>query len=122
MNTRIKRWLPIALCCLPGVVVAGIVGVGIAAGGVGFGAAAGGSLGLGLIVLAALACPLSMGLIMLRRPRQTAASGNSTVGADCCAPGEAPAASEPSSPADRLAALRAQREALERELAQLQTH
>ncbi len=113
----LKRWLPIALCCLPGIAVAAIVGVGIAGGG----AILGGPLGLGLITLAILACPLSMGWMMRGTNRNTA-SRDSTMMADCCMPSEATSASsEAGSSADRLAGLRAKREALERELAEMQT-
>jgi len=106
--------MPIALCCLPGVAIAAIIGVGIAVGGAAVGASLGGPLGIGLIVLAALACPVSMGLMM--RPRgssQKAASNSSQLMADCCAP-------EEETPSERVAALRAQRESLERELAEMQ--
>lgn len=123
MNAKLRKWMPIALCCLPGVAVAAVVGVGIAAGGAAFGTWLGGPLGLGLIALAVLACPLSMGLMMRR---QRAASQNPTSGinapmmADCCAPGTTIASSEAQASADRLAELRAKREALEHELAEMQ--
>jgi len=112
MNTKLRKWMPIALCCLPGVAVAAIIGVGIALGGSAVGASLGGPLGIGLIVLAVLVCPLSMGLIMMRQrgSSQKTTQNDSQLMADCCAPGE-----EASS--DRLESLRAQRESLERELA-----
>ena len=80
------------------------------------GVSLGGPLGIGLIVLAALACPLSMYLMMTRQggSRQKAALNSSQLMADCCAPGE-----EASS--DRLESLRMQRESLERELAAMQS-
>ena len=114
MNTKLRKWIPIALCCLPGVAVAAIIAVNIALGGAAVGTSLGGPLSIGLIVLAALACPLSMYLMM--RPRgssQNATTNGSQLMADCCAPGE-----ETSS--DRLQSLRAQRESLERELAAMQ--
>jgi len=116
MKTNFRKWIPIALCCLPGVAVAAIVGVGIAAGGAALGTGLGGPLGIGLIVLAALACPLSMGLIMMRQrgSSQKTASNSSQLMADCCAP-------EEETPGGRVAALRAQRESLERELASMQS-
>ena len=112
MKTNFRKWIPIALCCLPGVAVAAIVGVGLAAGGAALGTSLGGPLGIGLIVLAALACPLSMGLLMTRGrgSSQKTTSNSSQLMGDCCAPGE-----ETSS--DHLESLRAQRESLERELA-----
>jgi len=117
MNAKLRRWLPIALCCLPGGVVVAIVGFGLITGKAAFGASLGGSLGLGLVVLAMLACPLGMGLMMWRRMK--AASGGSLSMASCCMPDEV--ASTPAAPsAEWLATLRDRREALERELAELQ--
>ena len=116
MNTKLRKWMPSALCCLPGVAVAAIIGVAIAFGGATVGGFLGGPLSIGLIILAALACPLSMGLIMMRQnasSQQKTTTNRSQLMADCCAPGE-------ETTADHLAALRAQRESLERELAAMQ--
>ena len=116
MHTKLRKWIPIALCCLPGVAIAVIIGVGIAVGGAAVGASLGGLLGIGLIVLAALACPLSMYLMMTRQrgSSQHPTQNSSQLMADCCAPGE-------EASVDHLAALRAQRESLERELAAMQS-
>ena len=116
MNTKFRRWIPLVLCCLPGVAIAAIIGVGIALGGSAVGAFLGGPLGISFIVLASLACPLSMGLIMMRQRRssQKVTQNSSQRMADCCAPGE-------ESSSDRLESLRAQRESLEHELAALQS-
>ncbi len=118
MNAKLRKWMPIALCCLPGVAVAAIVGMGIAFGGAAFGTALGGPLGLGLLVLATLACPVSMGLMMMRQrgAGQSSAPGSSATMMDCCLPGPGEEA-----PTERLTSLRTQLEALERELAELQT-
>jgi hypothetical protein len=116
MNT-LKRWLPIALCCLPGVATLVVIGLGVAVGGSVLGAFFNGPLGLGLIALAVLACPLSMGLMMWRGTKPNADSGDSATLADCCLPGEAATISATDS--ERLADLRARREALERELAEV---
>lgn len=100
---------------MPGVAIAVIIGVGIALGGSAVGTSLGGPLGIGLVVMAVLACPLSMYLMMTRgrgSHQQTAPNG-SQLAADCCAPGE-----ETSS--NRLESLKAQRESLERELAAMQ--
>ena len=115
MNAKLRKWMPIALCCLPGVAIAAIIGIGIAVGGAAVGVSLGGPLGISLLILAALVCPLSMGLMMTRQRGSSlqAAPNGSQLMADCCAPGE-----EPSS--DRLKSLRAQRESLERELAAMQ--
>ncbi len=115
MNTGIRKWLPLVLCCLPGIVAVALVGLGSAA----FSATLSGPLGWGLIVLAALACPLSM-LILMRMPQRNLASGGSPTVADCCMPGHTTAHPEADLPSERLAALRQRREALEHELAALQ--
>src|SRR6266508_4401469 len=111
MNTKLQKWMPIALCCLPGVAIAVMIGMGIAVGGAAVGAFLGGPLGIGLIVLTTLACPRSMYLMMTRRRglNQKILSNGSQMMADCCEPGE-----EASS--NRLESLRAQRKSLEREL------
>ena len=116
MNTNVRKWIPIALCCLPGVAIATIVGVSIAVGGAAISTSLGGPLVIGLIVLAALACPLSMYWMMTRQrgSSQNVTSNGSQLAAACCAPGE-----EASS--DRLESLKAQRESLEHELAEMQT-
>ena len=92
MRDSLRKWIPIALCYLPAVGVAAIVGIGIAGGGAAIGTPFGGPLGLALIALAVLACPLSMGLMIVRRrgsPRaSTLGAGSSEAMADCCAPGE----------------------------------
>ena len=114
MNThsRMKRWLPIALCCLPGVAVAVIVGISAAFSG----ALLNPPLRLGLIALAMLACPLSMGLMMRHASHRDSASNSSRAMADRCTQAEQATMVE----SDRLAALRARREALEREVTQLE--
>ena len=126
MKATLRKWLPIALCCVPGIAIAGIVGVGLAAGGAALGTSLGGPLGLVLIGLAVLACPASMGLMMLRQrgsdENSARAGGASSTMADCCLPGQGEPAAEAGAPGARLAGLRAQRESLERELADMQTH
>jgi len=118
MNAKLRRWLPIGLCCLPGIVAVTMIAIGLIVGEAAFGASLGGPLGLGLIALALLACPLGMGLMMWRD--RSMAPGNSSGMMSCCAPDDALPLLEPGLPADRLAALRDRREALEREVAELQ--
>jgi len=115
MNVNFRAWLPIVLCCVPVIAIAALVGIGIAVGGAAFSTSFGGPLGLGLIALALLACPVSMGLMMRRQreSNQNSAPASSLPLASCCLPGG-------EVPADQLAALRARREALERELAEMQ--
>ncbi len=109
-NSKVKSWLPMALCCLPGVAVVTVVVLSTAIGGASL---ISGPLGTGLVALAVLACPLSMGVMMWRGMRRNPTSDSSMM--DCCAPGKQPSTVE----SDRLMALRAQRKELEREIANL---
>src|SRR6266849_3001127 len=121
MPATLRKWLPIALCCLPGIAIVGLVGIGLAAGGTALGATFGGPLGLAVIGLAVLACPVSMGLMMLRQRSSGAKSGRAAGASlameDCCLPLQPQADAEVAS----LASMRARRETLERELDDLQT-
>ena len=118
MSAKLRKWWPIGLCCLPGVAAVAIVGFGLIAGEAAFGISLGGPLGLGLVALVMLACPLSMGLMMWRG--RNTASGSLSSRASCCAPDETAISFGAASSAERLATLRDWREALERELAELQ--
>lgn len=105
MNTKLRKWVPIALCCLPGVAIAAIIGVGIALRGAVVGASLGGPLSIGLIVLSVLACPLSMYLMMwMMNKNMGSDSHQSMSGTD----------------ADRLNALCKQRQTLDQEIAETQ--
>ena len=119
MSARLKKWLPIGLCCVPGIAIAAFVGLSILLGGASVGAGLGGPLRLGVLALALLACSLGMGLMTWLNKRN--ASGGMTNHMACCAPGEQMASPsiqvEVSSSAERLAQLVARREALEHELA-----
>ena len=101
MPATLRKWLLIALCCLPGIAIAGLVGIGLAAGGAALGAGFGGPLGLALIGLAVLACPASMGLMMLRQRRSGEKSGGAAgaplVTMDCCLPGQTQTGAEAAS-------------------------
>jgi uncharacterized membrane protein YqjE len=101
--------------------VATVVGLSLAFGGAAVGVSFSGPLGLGLIALAMLACPVSMGVIIWRqgRSKQKASPAAVLLMVNCCLPGETLAAIESGNPGERLAELRARREALERELAEL---
>ncbi len=117
MKTELKEWIPIALCCVPAVAIAAIVGIGIVVGGAAFGASFGGPWGLGLIALALLICPLHMGWMMWRMQKRGAAEESAGMAACCSSSQDSTADPDPSV---RLQALRSQREALERELIELQ--
>lgn len=112
---NVKRWLSVGLCCLPGMALVAVLGIGAIAGGATFDSTLQGPIGLGLIGLAVLACPLSMGLMMLRN-RDMAHSGEPANIADCCLPGDQALRNE----TDRVAELRTRREALEQQVAELQ--
>lgn len=106
MNTnKLKKWMPVALCCMPGVAAAGIVGVGAILGG----AWINGPIGTGLIAVGMLACPVSHA-VMMRRMSHSAAPGAATPSADCCAPPTA----------NNLIELQVRRAALEKEVAELE--
>ena len=112
MTLKIKRWLPLAICCLPGVIVA------LAIVGASLGLTLDGPLS-GLVVLAVLACPLTMFLILARRARadHDRPTGGAMI-AGCCVSPDYLVAKE----ADRLSELRTQREELQNEVAELQAH
>lgn len=104
---QLRQWLPLAWCCIPGVAVAAIVGIGAI-----FGSAwINGPIGTGLIALGVLACPVSHA-VMMRRMSPNPKPGAATMVADGCPPATA----------NTLTALRTRREALEKEVAELETN
>lgn len=114
MNTQSRKWFPIALCCLPGITLAVIVGIGLITGSAVIGNVFGGPAGIGLIALAFLACPVGMGLMVRRKYAQHTPSGG--MQHSCCVPEQHTAATERDLPSDRLVALRERRETLEHEI------
>jgi type VI protein secretion system component VasK len=118
MKIRLKTWLSMALCCVPALVIATLVGIDITVAGFTVGATLGGSWSLGLIALFLLICPLYMSWMVWRLQRHQDGSGQSTRMARCCPP----AAQIPAVEADtfaRMQMLRRRREALEKEVAGL---
>jgi hypothetical protein len=103
---QLRQWLPIALCCLPGVVVAGLIGVGAIFLG---SAWLNSPLAAGLLALGVLACPVSH-IVLMRRMSHKTATGAITE-TDCCTP-----------VSETLTSLRARRETLEKEVAKLEAH
>jgi hypothetical protein len=104
---KTKHWLPMALCCLPGVAVGVLLGVGT----IFFGNGRVYSMDANSIFLLVmgLACPIGMGLMMWlmnkqmsHQPEDLSSDKQKHVGA-----------------ADHLAALRGQRQLLEAEIAEL---
>jgi uncharacterized protein YlxW (UPF0749 family) len=104
---KIKHWLPIALCCLPGVIIGVLLGVGTSF----FGNTRINSMNANSIFLLmmGLACPIGMGLmIWLMNKNMSNQSGHSFSDKK-----------ELVSPAQQLADLQAQRQMLEAEIAEL---
>ncbi len=123
MKTRVRSWLPMLLCLLPVIAVGALVGLSFLTGVAAFQAAVCGPVGLALVALAILACPVGMGLMLWHRHASTpGSSSGSAPTMACCLPGEEIPPSALSSDNDQLAALRARREALEHELADLQAN
>lgn len=119
---RSRSWLPIALCCVPGVAL-----VGLLVGGLVLGGTAAGILGspwaLGILAVAILACPLAMGWAVLQRARQAPALGAARTALECCPPESLAAPSDMDLAESRLTELRERRRTLEMELDQrLATH
>ncbi len=61
MNRQLKRYLPIALCCLPGIAIALLVSTGVSLGGL---------LNVLPTGVADLACPVAMVLMLIMIHRQ----------------------------------------------------
>lgn len=104
---KIKGWLSIALCCVPGVIVGVLLGVGANF----FGNARIDNMNANSIFLLVmgLACPIGMGLMMwLMNKNMSNQSGHSFSDKK-----------ELVSPTQRLADLQAQRQMLEAEIAEL---
>lgn len=110
MSQSIRKWLPFALCCAPGAIAVLFVAA-IAFGGASFGLSLNSPVGIGLLGVAMLACPVSMILMMRGNMRAPASSD----GMSCCAP---QVETNPST--SSLADLRAKRTRLEREIVALQ--
>lgn len=92
MNHKQQAWLPMVLCCIPALAIAGGLLFGI---------------GSGLVLpswIVVLACPVSMGAMMWMMSR-TQATGDSYL------------ANSDRTPTERLAALHQQRQALDAEIA-----
>src|SRR5712691_5154127 len=77
-KTGVKRWLPLAVCCLPGIAAVAVITLGAIAG-----ISLDGPLS-GLLVLAILACPLTTFLMLARRQYSGDQSSASPRAAGCC--------------------------------------
>ncbi len=85
LKIKLKRWMPIALCCLPAVAIAVVIGIEMAVGGALGGVFNGTDVGLILMIL--LVCPLSM-LWMMWRMQKRDAAGKSAGMVACCLPNQ----------------------------------
>ena len=119
MQTTLSKWRATALCCVPTIVLAAIVGIGIATGGTTLGTFFSGPLALGLILLALLVCPLHMGWMMWRMQKRHGLGKRSILPIGCCTPEQQTASVQVYS-SERLQALRSQRRVLEQEVSALQ--
>lgn len=120
MSHQGKQWLPMLFCCLPGLVLIAVWALGSAA----LAAALNGPLGISLITLALLACPLSMGLMMWRGRLRQNAGAQPTAQASlmaCCPPTHTAADTPTKTSVERLTALQERRLILEREVVELQS-
>ncbi len=119
IQTRLSQWRAIALCCVPAVILAAIVGIGVAISGTLLSTFFSGPLAMGMIVLALLICPLHMGWTMWQMQKQHGTTHSAILPTACCPP-QKPASNVRGYTAERLQALRAQRQALEEEVTALQ--
>lgn len=82
-----KRWLPIALCCVPGLGAATFLGVGLLTDGVVMGPSLQGPAAIVVLAVALLACPLGMGVMLSWSRRRQAQSMPASESEVCCDPG-----------------------------------
>lgn len=108
-NSTVRSWLPIALCCLPGVIVA------LAIIGPSFGLSLDGPFS-GLVALSLFACPLTMFLLISRRLRDDGIPNESAKVVGCCVSPDYFLTWE----RNRLSTLQAQQASLDDESAELQ--
>lgn len=114
-----RRWIPIALCCLPGLVAAGLVALGLAAGGTASGNILGSPLGSALGAVFAVTYLGWIGWMSWRMIRRPSPSRPMRAPAECCDDIEPAVFDATIANAERLTLLTAQREQLEARLAQL---
>lgn len=69
MNKQLKRYLPIALCCVPGLIIALVISTGVSLGDL---------LKILPTGIAVLACPIAMVIMMVMMNRQDKSEKNQT--------------------------------------------
>jgi cell division protein FtsB len=104
---KMKRWLPIALCCVPGVVIGALLGVGV----IFFGNVRRFDMDLNAVFLLIMgfACPIGMGVMMWLMNKNMSQQQEHL----------SPDKQKGISAADHLSALHQQRQILETEIAEL---
>lgn len=113
-----RSWLPVALCCVPGVAGVAIVVGGLILGGAAWTQVRSAPWLAGVIILGVLACPLAMGWMVLNRRRTSEVGREDRAMIDCCPPGEQPNVDRGQNLEARFSELRAEGRALELEIAE----
>lgn len=117
---KAKRWLPVALCCVPGALALAVMGAALLTGGLVFGSGSSGGVLAVVAVLSLAACSVAMGWMTYRSVKARTAPGDGDgASVDCCFPMESSASARDSSAAERIHRLKERREAAERELVAL---
>lgn len=95
-----RRWLPVAICCVPGVLIAAVLTVGLLTGGLVLRADSGSPLTLAVLAGAVLAAPVTVMLTMGRRGRRSEGVSQRTISQSCCEPTEGGPVGRPSTNLD----------------------
>ncbi len=78
-------WLPLGLCCVPGLAVAALLVIGTLTGSLTLTTMLNNPLALGLLMLSSLACSLSMVLMMRRLLTHSRPGRTAGLRSPCCA-------------------------------------
>lgn len=116
MNRR--SWLPVALCCVPGVAGVAIVLGSLILGGAAWTQVRSAPWVAGVLVLGVLVCPLAMASMIQIRRRTSEVGREDRAMIDCCPPGDLPNVDRGQNLEARLSEVRAEGRALELEIAE----